>query len=86
MNYIASILSDNKGNGSSQRVAMMLAIVCVLTWASWIVYKTTVIPAIPDTWVWFIGLLVTGIAGDKTITAVKEVKSATSTVDATQAQ
>jgi uncharacterized membrane protein YfcA len=75
MNFIKSIFSDETDRGSSQRVALLLVIVCLLTWASLIVYRTSNIPAIPETWVWLVGAVIGGMFGGKTVSAYKETRA-----------
>lgn len=75
MNFLKSILSGSGGQGSTHRVCLLATVALMLAWATRIVLLTTTIPAIPDTWVWFIGVLVAGISGGKAVDAYKTVKS-----------
>jgi hypothetical protein len=80
MNFIKSIISGDNGQGSTHRVCMLATVALLLSWSTRIVILKQAIPDIPETWVWFIGVLVAGITTGKGVDAYKSVKSdATST-------
>lgn len=46
-NRIMEMFEEPTGGFSMTRVIMLLQVVGYLTWASWIVYKTSIIPDLP---------------------------------------
>ena len=59
--FFAQMFNEPNGKTSSQRVCLFLVLVCVLVWSTMIVREKMLIPPLPDTWVWLIGILLGGI-------------------------
>jgi hypothetical protein len=82
MGFICRMLSDEKGQPSTQRVCMMLLVVSVVVWISCAGYKAQKLPDIPTALnefiQWLFSALVFGVAASKGATAYVQGKAAPS--------
>lgn len=80
MSFFVKMLSDEKGQPSSQRVCMVLLVVSVIVWVSMAGWKVQALPAIPitlsDFVQWLFSVLVFGVAVSKGATAYVQGKGA----------
>lgn len=72
--FIKSMLSNDNGVVSSNRVAMVLVLVMLLGWSTLSVYQTGTIPDLSEGWLTLIGILVGGTSLGKATDAVKTFK------------
>jgi hypothetical protein len=72
--YLAQMFNEPKGKTSCQRTCLFLVLVCVLVWSTMIVQAKQVIPELPTSWVWLIGILLGGIGFSKGVDAFTTVK------------
>ncbi|MCL2760774.1 MAG: hypothetical protein FWD70_03900 [Desulfuromonadales bacterium] len=71
--FIKNVFSDTNGMPSSNRVAMLMVIICLLICAFIIVNRTGAIPAIPDSWIVLVGLTIGGVSVGKLPTVLTAI-------------
>ena len=76
MNLIRGFFSNDDGTPSGNRFFLFLIITALITWASMIVFKSSVIPEIPSTWVYVIGIFSGVVLGTKVKDGLVEIKTA----------
>ena len=73
--FIKSVISNDNGVGSSNRMALIFIVIALVTWTSYVVFTTGSIPDIADSWIYIIGIFVGGTATGKATDAYKKSKS-----------
>lgn len=82
MDFIGRMLSDEKGQPSTQRACMLLLVISVVVWISCAGYKAQKLPDVPATLSefvqWLFSALVFGVVASKGATAYVQGKTASS--------
>lgn len=76
MKFLRQMFSNDNGTASSNRVFLAVIVAALLSWANLIVVKTNVIPEVPSTWVYLVGVFSGVVAFTKGADAYKETKGA----------
>ena len=67
---------NDNGTPSGNRFLLFIIVAALISWGNLIVCKSGVIPEIPSTWVYIIGIFSGVIIGTKVTAAAVEIKSA----------
>jgi len=70
MKMLRGFFSNDDGTPSGNRFFLGITLTCLLLWANLIVCRTLVIPEIPATWVYVIGIFSGVIIGTKITSGV----------------
>lgn len=75
LEFLRQILSTESGQGSSNRACLVVTVASLVCWASLIAWRTGAIPEIPDSWIYVIGIFVSGSFAAKANDTYKTVKT-----------
>lgn len=74
MKTLRLFFCNDDGTPSSNRFFLFIVLVMLILWSNLIVCKTGIIPEIPQTWVYIIGIFSGVVLGTKITTGVVAVK------------
>ena len=74
MKMLTGFFSNDDGTPSGNRFFLFIVLAALILWANLIVCKTSIIPEIPSSWVYVIGIFSGVIIGTKVTAGVVTVK------------